>query len=255
MMRALFGMHAVHQGLWLGLLEGTELQAVTAHYYAASRQYTGAAHNTSGLLGWETALVERHFAGCRTVLVGAAGGGREVVALARRGIAVDAFECSPVLLATAERVLREEGLTARVRLAPPDTLPDGLGTYDGVILGWGAYTHVAGRQARVRLLRDLAGHLRSGGPLLFSFQTRTSHAAAQRTFRWVYGVARAVRAARRSRAPLELGDVLPGYFAHRFTGAEVEAEAGAAGLLVEQRLEWEYGAILARVGPTAGGSA
>jgi hypothetical protein len=175
-----------------------------------------------------------------------------VVALARRGIAVDAFECSPTLVAAAEGFLREEGLTARVQLAPPDALPDGLGTYDGVILGWGGYSHVAGRPARVRLLQALASHLRPAGPLLFSFQTRPADPSDQRVFRWIYATARAVRAARRSRAPLELGDTLPNYFAHRFTRAEIEAEAALAGLAMEHVGELEYGAALAR-SPATGG--
>lgn len=244
--RALLGAQALHQGLWLGLLEGADLHAATARFYALSNRYTGPYHNRAGLLGWEAALVERYFGGCRTVLVGAAGGGREVVALARRGLAVDAFDCSPTLVAAAERVLAEEGLTARVQLAPPDRLPDGLGTYDGVILGWGSYSHVVGRPARVRLLRGLTGHLRAGGPFLFSFQRRLADPSAQRLFRWIHATARAVRAARRSRAPLELGDTLPDYFAHRFTRAEIEAEAAAAGLSVEHVGELEYGAALAR---------
>jgi hypothetical protein len=242
----ILGAQAVHQGLWLGLLDGAALQAATARFYSASDRYKGSYHNRAGLLSWEAALVDRHFRDCRTVLVGAAGGGREVVALARRGITVDAFDCSPFLIAAAERVLADEGLPARVQLAPPDWLPDSLGTYDGVLLGWGSYSHVVGRLARVRLLRGLAGHLRAGGPFLFSFQTRPGDPSAQRVYRWIYATARAVRTARRSRASLELGDTLPHYFAHRFTRAEVEAEAALAGLAVEHVGELEYGAVLVR---------
>lgn len=252
--RVFLGVHALHQGLWLGLLDGPMLQDATERYYSANRRYAGPYHNKAGFLGWEGALIDRYFGGCRTILVGAAGGGREVIALVRRGIAVDAFDCSPTLVARAERVLAEEGLAARMQLAPPDALPDGLGTYDGVILGWGAYSHVPGREARVRLLRALASHLRPAGPLLFSFQTRPGAPAAQRMFQWIHGTARVVRGVRRSRTPLELGDTLPGYFAHKSTQAEIEGEAAAAGLAVEFRQELEYGAAIARVAaPTPGG--
>jgi SAM-dependent methyltransferase len=250
--RATLGASALHQGVWLGLLDGPALQAATARYYATPGRYTGAYHNEAGFLGWEGALIERHFGACRTVLVGAAGGGREVVALSRRGVAVDAFDCSPTLVAAAQRVLAAQGLSASIRLAPPDGVPDGLGTYDGVILGWGAYSHVVGRPARVELLRALAARLRPGGPLLFSFQTRPGAPAAQRSFQWIRATARAVRAIRRSDAPLELGDTLPAYFAHKFTQPEIEAEAAAAGLAVEHFRELEYGAALARVAPGNG---
>lgn len=245
--RAIIGASALHQGIWLGLLDGPGLQAATERYYATPGRYTGAYHNEAGFLGWEGALIERYFGACRTVLVGAAGGGREVLALARRGVAVDAFDCSPTLVATAQRVLAAQGLSATIRLAPPDVVPDGLGTYDGVILGWGAYSHVVGRAARVALLRALAAHLRPAGPLLFSFQTRPGDPAAQRSFEWIRATARAVRVARRSSATPELGDTLPGYFAHKFTRSEIEVEAAAAGLAIEHFRELEYGAALARV--------
>jgi hypothetical protein len=239
--------HALHQGFWLGLLEDEALQATITRYYTSHRRYTGPDHNTAGLLGWESALVDRHLAGCRTVLVGAAGGGREVVALARRGVAVDAFDCTPALVATAKQVLAAEGITAPVYLAPPDGMPSGLGTYDGVILGWGAYSHIAGRPARVRLLRDLASHLRKGGPLLVSLQTRPADPSAQRMFRWICAAARTIRAIRRSHAPVELGDNIHGCFAHRFTRTEIETEVAAAGLRLVHFEEREFGAVVARL--------
>lgn len=249
MTRALLAVQALHQGLWLGLLEGEALQATITRYYTSHRLYTAPGHNTAGLFGWESALVERHLTGCRTVLIGAAGGGREMVALARRGITVEAFDCTPALVATAKQVLAAEGITAPVSLAPPGGLPGGLGKYDSVILGWGAYSHIAGRLARVRLLRGLASHLRAGGPLLLSFQTRPADPSDQRVFRWIHAAARTVRAVRRSQAPVELGDYLHRCFAHRFTRAEIEAEVGAAGLRLEHFEEWEFGAVVARRAP------
>jgi hypothetical protein len=72
-------------------------------------------------------------------------------------------------------------------------------------------------------------------------------------FRWIYATARAVRVARRSRAPLELGDTLPDYFAHRFTRVEIQVEAAAAaGLSVEHLAELEYGAALVRPAVASG---
>jgi hypothetical protein len=251
--RALLGVQALHQGFWLGLLDGPGLEAATARFYARNHRYGERPHNVAGFLGWEGALIDRYFDACRTILVGAAGGGREVVALARRGVTVDGFDCSPALVATAERVLAEQGLRARMQLAPPGAVPDGLGTYDGVILGWGAYSHVAGRPARVRLLRALVGHLRPAGPFLLSYQTRPVDPAAQRAYRWILATARVLRVARRDPTPLELGDTLPSYFAHRFTQPEIEAEVAAAGLTVEHLQEVEYGAAIARAIPTAGG--
>jgi SAM-dependent methyltransferase len=250
--RSLLALQAVHQGLWLGLLEGADLHAATARFYRLdARRYGGLEHDTGGLLGWEADLLLPHLRGCRSVLVGAAGGGRELLALAGLGFAVEGFDCAPALVEAAERLLRSAGVVAPVRLAAPDRLPEGLGTYDAVILGFGGYTHVATRAARIALLQGLARHLRPGGPLVVTFQVRPREPRGQRVYRWTWGTARLVRALRRSRIPVELGDVLPGYFAHRFSRAEIEAELAAAGLALVHYADREYGAAVARDGRAA----
>jgi hypothetical protein len=225
---------AVHQALWLGLLDADGLQELTDHHYRATRtdgakdvNYFRDAHNLRGFFQWEAEAVDAHFNDCKSVLIGSAGGGREVLAMAKRGVKVDAFECNPDLVDACRSFLKAQGVSAGLVIAQPSRVPDSLGTYDGAILGWGAYIHIAGRQQRIRFLEGLHGHIRPGGPLLLSFFMYTRSKARRVTFE----MARAIRMIRGA-APIELGDSLSSTFDHRFTAEEIRQELAAAGFEV-----------------------
>ena len=59
--RLLRGVEAIHQGLWLGLLDGDALNAVTTGWYADPRRRPDPAYGRSGLSPWEAAAVEEAF--------------------------------------------------------------------------------------------------------------------------------------------------------------------------------------------------
>ncbi len=167
--RLVGGIEAVHQGLWLGLLSRAELQRITTRHYMEQRRYQNPDYNLSGFFPWEEAAFSQYFGQCRSVLVGAAGGGREVMALLRAGIEVEAFECSASLLESAQRAVVNQGFSAHVELSRPDEVPEQLGEHDGFLMGLGAYMHIAGRDARVEFLKRVRQHVRTGGPILVSF--------------------------------------------------------------------------------------
>jgi hypothetical protein len=233
------GADVLFRGIWLGLLDAAELRAVTERRYDGWERYHTPEHNLSGLRRWEQDAVDRHFVGCCRLLVASAGAGREVLALARRGLAVDGFDCNARLVGLGERLLAEAGLTARMQWAPPDRLPEGLGTYDGIVIGWGGYMHVIGRRARVELLRALRAHTTARAPLLLSFFERSE--PSQR-FELLYRVARATRWLRRSPEPVERGDVLDGTFDHHFTRQEIAAELRDGGFELVEYGSADHGA-------------
>jgi hypothetical protein len=158
------GVRSVHEGLWLGLLDHPHLRAVTDQRYEMWRTYGADDHNLSGLMPWEESALDRFFGGCGSLLVGAAGGGREVLALARQGYRVTAFDCSEHLLNRCRRLLADEGLAVSAAVSPPDHVPDGVGQSDGAIIGWGGYMHIPGRPARVNFMQQIRSHLPPGGP-------------------------------------------------------------------------------------------
>jgi hypothetical protein len=176
--------NATHQGLWLGLLDRTSLHRVTAAVYESMLSYRQTEYNLSGLTPWETAAVEKFFGDCRSVLVGGAGGGREIIALSRRNFHVAGFEPSAGLLESCLELLAQRGIRAEVVSSAPDEVPGSFGNYDGAIIGWSAYLHIQGRQTRIEFLKQFRNHLRVGGPILLSFWSRygsalRSHAAPQ----------------------------------------------------------------------------
>jgi hypothetical protein len=216
---------ALATGFWLGVLSRRRLAEVDDVYYAASSggvDYTGDAHNLRGLFGWEADAVGRWFPAGGRVLVFAAGGGREVAALAALGFRVDGVECNAALVAAASRLADAAGAFGRVLAAPRDGLPPEIAgeRYDAVIVGWSAYMLIAGRERRVALLRALRGHVAPGAPVLLSFFFRTP---GSRHHRWTARVANAIRGVL-GRERVEEGDMLGPNFHHDFTEAEVRGE-------------------------------
>lgn len=213
-----------HSGMWLGVLSRAQLEAVDELHYHGSATYNGDAHNLRGLMDWEEAAISGYFGNSTRLLVLAAGGGREVLALERRGFQVDGFECNPTLVEFAGGFLPRQGVTGTVRLLPRDTTPPAAG-YDGVIMGWGSYMLIAGRGRRIEMLRRLRAMIPDGAPLLLSFFTKPDQLTR---LRMEHRVARVIRRVLR-REPPELGDDLIPVYVHRFHEAEIEAEMRQAG--------------------------
>ena len=215
----------VFVGAWLGLLDRAALHATDELYYRRARMYHDEQYNLSGFFPWEAQAFDRHFQGCQSVVVTSAGGGREVVALERRGLAVAAFECHPGLAHRANELLSREGLTARVTLATRDECPSDIPACDGAIIGWTSYTLMQHATTRVRFLKQLRAHLRDGAPLLVSVFARREALRYLRIVRATANVLRAIRGLQKA----ELGDDLVPNFVHHFTEDELAAELEAGG--------------------------
>lgn len=240
-------LRALHQGFWLGFLDRRHLEQLTAHYYAdpqarsTSEAYQGREYNLSGLQQFEETAYDEYFVQAKTLLIGAVGGGRELIALLPRCDSIDAFESNSALLSSCRELLQVEGLEARVVSARPGRVPRELDTYDAAICGWGAYMHVAGRRHRIRFLSEFRDHLRPEGFLLLSFFTRQD----SRSQRLAIGIARGLRRFRRAEAP-EAGDRIAGSFDHHFTETEIRNELLEAGFAPVLYSERPYGHAVGR---------
>lgn len=238
------GASALHQGLWLGLLSDADLDRLTEDFYDGVARYVDPDFISSGLRPWEERVIHTHFAPGSRVLVAAAGGGREVVALRTTGYATDGFDCNRSYVEAGNRMLRDKCLDARLIWAPPGRVPATLGVYDGAIIGWGGYMHIRGRRARLRLLGELGHHLAPGSPLLVSvfYCDRRSRAHV-----WSARIANVLRKVF-SRELIDPGDHLSGSFDHYFTIDELNAELAAAGFNVIhfEKVEEGYAAAVGR---------
>jgi hypothetical protein len=237
-------------GLWLGVLSDDGVHALDERYYDSEAVYRTPEWNERGLFPWERAFVDRHLERGGRVVVLACGGGREVLALLEDGFDAIGYEPHRALAAYADGLLASRGHPGRVHEAPRGGLAHDTPACDGVVVGWGAYSLVRGRAARVRLLADARARLPSGGPVLLSFFETPRHGRGLRATR---RIADAMRRAR-GRAALELGDTLAPNLVHVFTPDQLADEVAAAGLeLADHRHVGEadasvsYAAAVARV--------
>ena len=251
MRRSLRALLALHQGLWLGLMDRRRLEQLSDRQYRRWPRYQSPEYNREGLWPWEEAVVDQYFGECRSVLVAATGGGREQLALARRSLDTVGFDCLEPLLSICRALLAEEGLEGRVVGARPSEVPPGIGPFAGALVGWGAYTHIPGRARRVRFLAQLRRVLSPGGPLLVSFMTREEDSP---TYRAVARVANLIRRLRLSPERAEIGDTMRDTFDHHFRREEVEAELEAAGFDLVRFEAEPYGHAVGRARPAPGGS-
>jgi hypothetical protein len=222
-------MTAVHEGVWLGCLSADDLNAVTAKHFDESQFYASKAHNLSGFSDWESPLLDRYFRRESRILVAAAGAGREILALRKVGFDAEGFECSLPLVRASQEIFGQLGESKYVTYCPPDTVPSGLPVYDGLIVGWSAYTHIPTRLRRIAFLQALRQRALPHSPLLISFFTRLPDSRDD----LVYRTARLCRFFG-DRELLSLGDHLEWRrYVHRFARDELEAELRTAGFRIE----------------------
>jgi hypothetical protein len=219
---------ALHEGCWLGLLDADDLNAVTSAYYAESTYYASKEHSLSGFFDWEKPVLDRYFEKDSRILVAAAGAGREVLALRKAGFWVDGFECNSRLLQVAQEIFDEVGESGYVIPCPPDAVPPGPAIYNGIIVGWSAYTHIPTRLRRVAFLQSLRQRALPRSPLLLSFFTAGPGSRYENV---VYRTATVFSFLFRVRKePVRRGDHLSwNRYDHPFTHDELQSELMSAG--------------------------
>lgn len=232
----------LHQGFWLGWIEARHLESITNSFYDLHSKYASESYNLSGLFSWETDAIKRSFGGCRKILVGGAGGGREALALRRMDIDVTAFDCNENLVRLASRIAEKEGLSTHIHYVAPNKVPHLDTTFDGVFIGWGAYMHISSSKKRISFLKSIRQLVQEDSPLLLSFFTRNPDS---KRFRYIQRIASAIRTLRRSTIPVELGDTLDGTLDHYFTLEELAGELQAGGFKMVHYDEHPYGHAVA----------
>jgi hypothetical protein len=221
---------ASYRGLWLGIFSRKELQAIDEEFHTRSKRepiynYYSKHFNRLGLWDWEKEALDDYFAGCRRLLVIGAGGGREVLALERLGYQVDGFEPHPDLVVVANKLLQEEGHESTVNLMSRDECPNTGTTYDGIIIGWQAYSFISGRKHRIALLQQLRAQAQAQSPILLSFFYRGAH---DRRYKVAALVANVLRRVLR-KEPAEVGDWFEPQYIKFFTRDELNSELSEGG--------------------------
>jgi hypothetical protein len=175
---------AMRDELLLAFIPPEDRTALTAAIYAGQDTYLPTGHRfQSGLFPWEQRMIDApSFPRKGHILIGAAGAGRELMALLSRGYSVTAFDPCATFVESALPLVRDK--PAEILCGSYEDLigaTEGKQTrlsgllkkpaFDGVILGWGSLSHVlpaASRRALFRALRTVAPN----GPVLASFVVR-----------------------------------------------------------------------------------
>ena len=212
-------------GFWLGVLTYSSLQEIDEIYYSNDKSYYSSEYNKKGLKEWEKKAVDEYFTNYPKLLLIAAGGGREVYHLLKMGFEVDAYECHPGLTDFANKLLIQEGFNSSVKVAPRDKCPAGNKKYDSSIVGWGAYTHILGRERRIKFLKEIREQLNENAPLLVSFWARVGNSWRHKSIAYIGNTLRFCL----NRERLEIGDDININFVHYFTEQEIRSEMKEAG--------------------------
>ena len=257
----------VRDELLLAWIRQEDRAGLTAAVYAEQQTYLPGGHRfQSGLFPWERkALDSPLFPRSGRVLVGAAGAGRELVALQERGFSVVAFDpCAP--FADAARGVADPAKSTVIHASYADLVAAAEGRcgplaaaiagppFDAVVLGWGSLSHVLPSSGRTSLLRAVHT-LAPAAPVLTSFAIEVDSSAPPESKGRVRDALRRVFAALHAPGVSEAGDhffLNGGFFAY-LGSDEIVRLAWAAGYEVAHYEDTSYPhAILVPLGTSEG---
>ncbi len=234
---------AVQTGFWLGVMGEKSLDYSDELVYNQTKKYRDDQYNLSGLYEWEKQMIGKHFAGCRNIMVIAAGGGREVVALSKMGYEVDGFECNAALADYGDELLKRQGIRGSVRFLERNTVPEEIKQYDGIIIGWGAYSFIDGSGKRMKFLKDLYPFMHKNSSLLLSVLYEKQKNKTDRIIKNVSNFFRFFS----GREKTESGDRLVPDYMHYFTEEELRNELTLCNYKVKDFLVLGDGCIVAGI--------
>ena len=211
---------AVLAGFWLGVLSEKSLDYSDELSYNNYKQYTDDKYNQSGLFKWEKAGIEKYFKDLTKILLLGAGGGRETLALSKMGFKVDSYECNIKLINYGNELLQKNKINSTIKYLPRNSVPDEVEKYDGIIIGWGAYSHIRGRANRLSFLASLYPFLKEEAPLMISFLLRQGSSNKDKIVKSISSFFRIIR----NKIKTEPGDRFSHIFLHYFTEKEIKEE-------------------------------
>jgi len=229
-------------GFFLGVFDSKDLRRIGERVYRKRALYLSDRHNKGPLFDWERRALDNHFRQAKSILITAVGGGREAYNLYHLGYEVHAYECNDRLRDYGNALFEREGLPLQIGAVARDAFPQTNLTYDGIIIGWGAYTHIRTSENRILHLKEAWNLLNPGGVILLSFWSfrfrYLNLYRIQRVGNWTVKMT--------GRQPVELGDVILPEFCHYFREEQIKAELNAAGFDLLHYDEQAYGHAVAR---------
>jgi hypothetical protein len=197
-------------------------------YYNKDAEYTNDIYNKT-LFPWEALIIQQYFKASSSIFVTAVGGGREVYNLAKLGYEVEGCEYNQKLCDYANKFLAREKIASKVFTSERDTCPKLDKIYDGIIIGWGAYTLIRGAECRINYLKEISKYLDTNGVILLSFWTIDD---TPNSLNWIEKSGNMI-ATILNNPKVEKGDLLEPNFLHCFSRKEIEYELCQAGFKLD----------------------
>ena len=234
---------AFSAGFWLGVMSEKSLDYSGELSHNRNKSYTDDKYNQSGLFEWEKPLINKHFSNVKTILLIAAGGGREALALSKMGYEVDAYECNTSLIEFGNAFLQKNNVNVKIKYLPKNSVPGEVKKYDGIIVGWGAYSLMNGSKKRLSFLEGLYPFLHKNTPLMISFLWMRERGRRDRIIKNVSNFFRIFG----KRDKTEPGDRLEPDFIHFFTEEEIKNEIAQSKYRIIDYSTADYGCIIAKI--------
>jgi 2-polyprenyl-3-methyl-5-hydroxy-6-metoxy-1,4-benzoquinol methylase len=232
----------VISGFWLGVLGEKNIEKYNDLHYNQGHTYRDDKWNLSGLQGWEYERIKKHFSKSKTFLLIGAGGGRETAALSNWGAEVDSYECSGKLVEYGNDFLKRNNIDATISFLPKNSVDGITKKYHGIILGWGAYSHIQDSSKRIAFLSALHPFCTDDTHIMISFLVKDGQGRKDKLTMNVSNFFRYFRKAGKT----ENGDRLLSYFAHFFDKKEIEYELSAARFSLIEYSDSEYGCAVGK---------
>lgn len=234
---------AFSSGFWLGVMSEKSLDYSGELSYNLNKSYTDDKYNQSGLFEWEKPIINKHFSNAKTILLIAAGGGREAFALSKMGFEVDAYECNTSLIEFGNAFLQKNNVNVKIKYLPKNSVPGEVKKYDGIIVGWGAYSLIDGTKKRLSFLKRLHPFLNKSTPVMISYLWMRERGRRDKIIKGVSNFFRIFG----KRDKTEPGDRLEPDFIHFFTEEEIKSEIAQSKFMIIDYITSDYGCIVAKI--------
>jgi hypothetical protein len=159
------------------------------------------------------------------------------------GFKVDSYECNNTLIEYGNLFLQKNNCEDKIRYLPKSSVPAVYKKYDGIIIGWGAYSHIRGNKKRLSFLTELRQFLHKDSPLMISFLTKEEKGRQEAIIKNVSDFFKVFS----KKDKTESGDRLFSSFVHFFNEEEIKKELVQSQYRVIDYYDIYYGCIVAMI--------
>jgi hypothetical protein len=163
------GMNSLIDGLIPPIIGYEKMEDFIEDYYNMATFYSSENYTLSGLFDWEIETLKGYLRKNKKCFIYGAGTGREAIALTKKKIQVEAFECNEILVKNGMSIIKSNEINCEIKLSEKNIFPEKIKNekFDFGITGWGTYGQILKSTHRIQLLKEIKKVVT--GPVLISF--------------------------------------------------------------------------------------